>query len=311
MTAPDRPRWSVVIPVHNCADYLAETLPEVVAQLADSADAEIIVVDDASSDDPAAGGRAARSGPGRTTGRTRAISAPSPRSTGASSWQRGELVHLLHGDDMVLSRLLRGHGAGTGRPDGGRRRMPGPGRGRRQHADLRHPVLSEGHRRLEERARRDRGVEPGPDAGDRGPPRGVRAGRRLSDRPAACRRLGDVDPARGARTRRVRRPGARLLPAPRHLGHLGAGPDRGQHPGAGHRDRGDRRPRRAEPTGSHHPESAGVRRRVRHPSGARSLSTGNWSAAGRQGREAIRCAWLLPRGVPISPDGQRTRAPAR
>ena len=28
---------------------------------------------------------------------------------------------------------------------------------------------------------------------------------------------------------------------------------------------------------------------------------GNWSAAGRQGREAVRCAWLLPRGVPVPP----------
>ena len=28
---------------------------------------------------------------------------------------------------------------------------------------------------------------------------------------------------------------------------------------------------------------------------------GKWSAAGRQGREAVRCAWLLPRGVPVHP----------
>ena len=47
-TEPNRPRWSVVIPVHNCSDYLAHTLPEVVAQLGDRDDAEIIVVDDGS-----------------------------------------------------------------------------------------------------------------------------------------------------------------------------------------------------------------------------------------------------------------------
>jgi hypothetical protein len=32
-----------------------------------------------------------------------------------------------------------------------------------------------------------------------------------------------------------------------------------------------------------------------------SLRTGKWSAAGRQGREAVRCALLLPRGVPVHP----------
>ena len=45
----DRPTWSVVIPVHNCADYLARALPEVLAQLAGRTDAEIIVVDDLTS----------------------------------------------------------------------------------------------------------------------------------------------------------------------------------------------------------------------------------------------------------------------
>ena len=53
VAAAARPRWSVVIPVHNCADYLAQALPEVMAQLGDRDDAEIIVVDDNSSDDPA------------------------------------------------------------------------------------------------------------------------------------------------------------------------------------------------------------------------------------------------------------------
>ena len=90
-----------MIPVHNCADYLAETLPEVVAQLADRDDAEIIVVDDASRDDP-----------GRVVvrlGRDRVQYRPNPEHLGAiGTFNRcldlatGELVHLLHGDDMVL-----------------------------------------------------------------------------------------------------------------------------------------------------------------------------------------------------------------
>jgi GT2 family glycosyltransferase len=101
VTAARRPRWSVVIPVHDCADYLAQALPEVVAQLADRDDAEIIVVDDASRDDPAA--------VVERLGRGRVQFQPNPGHLGAvATFNRcldlatGELVHLLHGDDMVL-----------------------------------------------------------------------------------------------------------------------------------------------------------------------------------------------------------------
>ena len=101
VTAADRRRWSVVIPVHNCADYLARALPEVLAQLAGRDDAEIIVVDDASSDDPAR--VVEQLGGGRVQYR------PNPTHLGAiGTFNRcldlatGELVHLLHGDDEVL-----------------------------------------------------------------------------------------------------------------------------------------------------------------------------------------------------------------
>ncbi len=90
-----------MIPVHDCADYLARALPEVLAQLADREDAEIVVVDDASGDDPA--GVVARLGRGRVQYR------PNPGHLGAIGTfnrcvelSRGELVHLLHGDDAVL-----------------------------------------------------------------------------------------------------------------------------------------------------------------------------------------------------------------
>jgi glycosyltransferase involved in cell wall biosynthesis len=101
VTAADRPRWSVVIPVHDCANYLAQALPEVLAQLTDPDDAEIIVVDDASTDDP---GRVVRE-----LGRGRVAYRPNPEHLGAiGTFNRclelaaGELVHLLHGDDAVL-----------------------------------------------------------------------------------------------------------------------------------------------------------------------------------------------------------------
>lgn len=102
VTAADRPRWSVVIPVHNCADYLARALPEVVAQLGERDDAEIIVVDDSSTDDP--GSVVERLGRGRVR------FSPNPTHLGAIGTfnrclelSRGHLVHLLHGDDAVLT----------------------------------------------------------------------------------------------------------------------------------------------------------------------------------------------------------------
>jgi glycosyltransferase involved in cell wall biosynthesis len=90
-----------MIPVHNCAGYLAAALPEVLDQLAERDDAEIVVVDDASRDDPAA--VVERLGHGRVAYR------PNPTHLGAiGTFNRcvqlatGELVHLLHGDDAVL-----------------------------------------------------------------------------------------------------------------------------------------------------------------------------------------------------------------
>ncbi|GAA3573744.1 hypothetical protein GCM10022197_33280 [Microlunatus spumicola] len=95
------PTWSVVIPVHDCAGYLARALPEVLAQLGERDDAEVLVLDDASTDDP--GGVVERLG----RGRVRYL--PNPGHLGAIgtfnrgvTLARGRLVHLLHGDDLVL-----------------------------------------------------------------------------------------------------------------------------------------------------------------------------------------------------------------
>ena len=97
----DRPRWSVLIPVHDCADHLAQALPQVVAQLGDREDAEIVVVDDASSDHP--------EDVVAELGRGRVRIERNPRNLGAVATfnrcleiSRGELVHLLHGDDETL-----------------------------------------------------------------------------------------------------------------------------------------------------------------------------------------------------------------
>jgi glycosyltransferase involved in cell wall biosynthesis len=97
-----RPRWSVMIPTYNCARYLEVTLRSVLAQDPGPEAMQIEVVDDHSTgDDPEA--VVARLGGGRVDfhrqpeniGVVRNLNACLQRS-------RGELVHLLHGDDLVL-----------------------------------------------------------------------------------------------------------------------------------------------------------------------------------------------------------------
>lgn len=100
-----RPLWSVMIPTFNCAHQAADTLESVLAQ-APSPDAmEIVVVDDASSDDIAA--VVARHG-----GRVRLHQQPKnlgvPENlTDALRRSRGMLIHVLHGDDQVLPGFYR------------------------------------------------------------------------------------------------------------------------------------------------------------------------------------------------------------
>lgn len=95
-----RPTWSVMIPVYNCAPLLERALGEVMGQLGDRDDVQIEIVDDGSDDDPAAA--VDRLGRGRVTYHR------NPSGLGAAAnfnnciaRARGELVHILHGDDMV------------------------------------------------------------------------------------------------------------------------------------------------------------------------------------------------------------------
>lgn len=97
----DRPRWSVMIPVHNCADLLRHTLGGVVAQLGGRDDVEIAVIDDNSSDDPEAVVRAVG---GAAVSYTR-LPAPAGAIGNFNEClrrSRGTFVHVLHGDDGVL-----------------------------------------------------------------------------------------------------------------------------------------------------------------------------------------------------------------
>jgi len=95
-----RPRWSVMIPTYNCAAYLRQTLASVLQQDPGPGAMQIEVVDDASTDDPKsvvdelAPSRVGFHRQPENVGAVRNFNTCLIRA-------RGELVHLLHGDDWV------------------------------------------------------------------------------------------------------------------------------------------------------------------------------------------------------------------
>ena len=97
---PSRPRWSVMIPTYRCARYLGQAIESVLAQDPGPEDMQIEVVDDGSDDNPEAIVRA--------LGRGRVDFFRQERNVGhienfhtCLTRSRGEIVHLLHGDDFV------------------------------------------------------------------------------------------------------------------------------------------------------------------------------------------------------------------
>jgi glycosyltransferase involved in cell wall biosynthesis len=97
-----RPLWSVMIPTYNCANYLTETLQSVLAQDPGRELMQIEVVDDCSTqDDPEAivralaGDRVSFYRQPQNVGHIQNFDTCLQRS-------RGRLIHLLHGDDLVL-----------------------------------------------------------------------------------------------------------------------------------------------------------------------------------------------------------------
>ncbi len=89
-----------MVPTHNCARYLGPCLESVLVQAPGPDEMEIVVVDDRSDDDPEAVVRSV-AGP-------RVDIEVNPHNRGAIgnfnaclARARGQLVHLLHGDDLV------------------------------------------------------------------------------------------------------------------------------------------------------------------------------------------------------------------
>jgi glycosyltransferase involved in cell wall biosynthesis len=99
--SPDRPLWSVMIPVYNCAAYLPYTLESVLAQNIPARQMQIEVVDDASAD-------ADVQKIVQEVGKGRISYYRQPENVGSLrnfetciNRAQGHLVHLLHGDDRV------------------------------------------------------------------------------------------------------------------------------------------------------------------------------------------------------------------
>lgn len=100
-----RPNWSVMIPTFNCAHQVGETLASVLGQAPSADEMEIVVVDDASDDD-------VESVVARFGDRVRLHRQPQnlgvpTNLTEALRLSRGHIVHLLHGDDLVLPGFYR------------------------------------------------------------------------------------------------------------------------------------------------------------------------------------------------------------
>ena len=96
------PLWSVLIPTHNCAHYLRETLASILAQDPGEEVMEIIIVDDHSTkDDPEAVVKEFGKGRVQFIRQEKNVGKVKNYETGLTV-SRGRYIHQLHGDDKVL-----------------------------------------------------------------------------------------------------------------------------------------------------------------------------------------------------------------
>jgi len=106
-----------MVPTHNCARYLRECLDSVLEQDPGADQMQIEAVDDASSDDPEAvvqsyGGRVGFHRQSKNVGHVANLNACLARS-------RGELVHVLHGDDAIRPKFYETLGRAFDDPEVG------------------------------------------------------------------------------------------------------------------------------------------------------------------------------------------------
>ena len=102
-----RPLWSVLIPTHNCAYYLKETLQSVLAQDPGEASMEIVVVDDYSTkDDPEAVVKEYGQGRVQLIRQEKNVGKVKNYETGLTA-SKGRYIHQLHGDDFVYNGFYK------------------------------------------------------------------------------------------------------------------------------------------------------------------------------------------------------------
>lgn len=98
----NQPIWSIMIPVYNCSNYLRETLCSVLQQAADPEVMQIEVVDDYSTDADVEQ-LVKDIGKGRISYFRQSENVGSLRNFERCILRaKGKLIHLLHGDDLVL-----------------------------------------------------------------------------------------------------------------------------------------------------------------------------------------------------------------
>jgi len=96
-----RPLWSVMIPAYNCSKYLEQTILSVLAQDPGAENMQIEVVDDHSTDADV-GLLVERVGKGRVAYYRKDVNMGSLRNFETCiNRAKGQLVHILHGDDLV------------------------------------------------------------------------------------------------------------------------------------------------------------------------------------------------------------------
>ncbi|RFM29093.1 glycosyltransferase family 2 protein [Deminuibacter soli] len=96
-----RTKWSVMIPAYNCAAYLTRAIESVLEQAPAADEMQIEVIDDFSTDADI-GALVANAGKGRVGYYRQPANVGSLRNFETCiNRARGELVHILHGDDFV------------------------------------------------------------------------------------------------------------------------------------------------------------------------------------------------------------------
>lgn len=102
----DRPLWTVVIPVYNCAKYLEITLQGLMNQIMHSNLMEIIVVDDCSTDNPEEVVKRLGNGSVNYYRQSKNVG-HTANFEKCLELSRGKYIHLLHGDDCVLPNFYK------------------------------------------------------------------------------------------------------------------------------------------------------------------------------------------------------------